>query len=357
MTLRERHLRQKTCQHVDRLPWKANAPWAETLKRWRQEGLGEGNWEEILGVEPEFNCAPVNLGLSPWFEEKIIEDKGETQICQDSWGIIFEARKDGCSMPRWIEHPVKCRSDWERLRDERLNPDDPARFPEDWAEVAATMNADQDRVTMLGGFLYGVFGTPRSLLGTEEVLVTFFDDPDLMHEMMDYLTDFWIAIYEKVVRKLKVDVVHIWEDMAGKNGSLISPELIREFMLPNYIKVKQFVDKHDIPIFSGDSDGNLRELVPIFHEVGVNRYIPFEVVAGNDILEYRRRFPDLCINGGIDKRVLAIGREAWQSELNKVREMLKYPGYEPSLDHAVPPDVSWQNFYDFHMELKEVIYG
>jgi len=40
-----------------------------------------------------------------------------------------------------------------------------------------------------------------------------------------------------------------------------------------------------------------------------------------------------------------------------VREMLKYPGYEPAIDHGIPPDVSWQNFYDFHMELKELMFS
>jgi len=246
MTLRERHLKQKTCQPLDRLPWKTNGPWEETLKRWQTEGL-EGDWAEVLGVEPEFNQAPVNLGFSPWFDDRLIEDRQETQIRQDKWGMIFETRKDGCSMPRWIEHPVKCRADWERLRDERLNPDDPTRFPEDWDDITSRINSDDRRVTILGAYEYGVFGTARTLLGTEEVLVAFYDDPDLMREILDYMTDFSIAIFEKVVVKLNVDVVHIWEDMAGKNGSLISPNLIREFMLPNYRKVKQFVDRHNIP--------------------------------------------------------------------------------------------------------------
>jgi uroporphyrinogen decarboxylase len=178
-----------------------------------------------------------------------------------------------------------------------------------------------------------------------------------MREMMDYLADFWIRIYEKVALAVKIDMVHIWEDMAGKNGTLISPRHISEFMVPQYRKVKQFVDKHGIPVFSGDSDGNVNELVPLLHEAGVNRYIPFEVAAGNDIREFRKRFPKLCIVSGLDKRVLPLGREGWQGELNKAREVLRYPGYEPSVDHGVPPDVSWKNYYDFHMELKEVIYG
>jgi len=46
----------------------------------------------------------------------------------------------------------------------------------------------------------------------------------------------------------------------------------------------------------------------------MNRYLPFEVAAGNDVLDYRRRFPDLCMCGGIDKRVLPLGRDAWRPD-------------------------------------------
>ena len=354
-SLRQRHLLQKTCQPVSRLPWKCSGPWEQTLERWHGEGL-DGSWEEALGVEPEFNTVPVNLGYSPWFEEEILEDRGDKVVRRNEWGIVCEERKDGMSMPHWLDYPVKTRDDWRRIRDERLDPEDPERFPEDWRRMAESFNKDENRLTMLGRFMYGFFGTVRTFLGTEKLLTTVYDDPEWIHEMMDWLADFWITIYEKVAEKVKIDMVHIWEDMAGKGGALISPRMIRDFMLPNYVKIKRFVDKHNIGVFSFDSDGSLKELVPLFHSVGVNRFIPFEVAAGNDVLEFRHKFPKICISGGIDKRVLTADRQAWRPELHKVREMLKRPGYEPAIDHGIPPDVSWRDFYDFHMQLKDIMY-
>ena len=62
MNLRQRHILQKTCQPVYRLPWKYAGPWNQTLDRWHSESLKE-SWEEALGIEPEANIIDVNLGF------------------------------------------------------------------------------------------------------------------------------------------------------------------------------------------------------------------------------------------------------------------------------------------------------
>ena len=76
-------------------------------------------------------------------------------------------------------------------------------------------------------------------------------------------------------------------------------------MMPNYKKIKAFADAHNIPVFSLDTDGDCSELVPLFMECGINLIFPFEVAAGCDILEYRKKYPKLCIMGGIDKQEIA----------------------------------------------------
>jgi hypothetical protein len=137
------------------------------------------------------------------------------------------------------------------------------------------------------------------------------DQPDLVHDIMDHLTTLWLSLYERVVAEVRVDHIHIWEDMAGRGGPLISPDMIERFMMPCYDGIIAFAKRHDVRLVSVDSDGNVQQLVPIVVR-------PFEVQAGNDILAYHREYPELGIIGGIDKRVLsqspkAVGREARQS--------------------------------------------
>jgi hypothetical protein len=93
---------------------------------------------------------------------------------------LQEIWKGGSTIPRIIENPVKDRASWEKLKTERLNPDDPLRFPDNWEDLARKYN-EGDKIIQLGWFPYGLFGTLRDMMGVEELLVAFYDDPALIH--------------------------------------------------------------------------------------------------------------------------------------------------------------------------------
>jgi hypothetical protein len=356
MNNRERIIGTVLCREVDRLPFFFQfGPWSETIARWETEGLEKGmDWGEGIGFDEGFSDLPINLGYSPDFEPFIVEERANTRIVVDRFGIMQEIRKEGSSIPRYIDYPVKDRHDWERLKEERLNPSSPDRFPNNWSDAARECN-DGSHAVQMGWYPYGLFGTLRDMMGVERLLVSFYDDPDLIRDMMDNLTDFWLSIYEKACRDVKVDCIHMWEDMSGKNGSLISPKMVREFMLPNYRRIKEFADRHAIPVFSLDTDGNCSELVPLFMEAGINLVFPFEVAAGCDINSYRHKYPNLCIMGGIDKQEVAKGKDAIDRELERISPLFAGSGYIASLDHLIPPDISREDFLYFCKRLKEYI--
>ncbi|MHB0856237.1 MAG: uroporphyrinogen decarboxylase family protein [Anaerolineae bacterium] len=350
-------------REIDRAPYFMYLGlWTETERRWRREGLGtDMSWEEPFGLDRgivgicDFSTPKgVRLGYTPWFEAGVIEDKGETIITRDIFGVVKEDRKDGLSFPRFLAHPVRTREDWEELKATRLNPNDPARFPPDWDKVAAAHNAG-DGFIQMGDYPYGLFGTCRDMMGVEELLVSFHTQPDLIHDMMDTLTDLWLGIYDRICQTVRVDCVHMWEDMSGRSGSLISPAMVRAFMLPNYRRIKAFCSDHHIPVFSVDTDGDVRELVPLFMEAGVNFMWPFEVAAGCDVLAYQRQYPTLGIMGGIDKREIAKGRAETDRELERVLAMLRNGRYIPALDHAAHPEISWADFSYYMLRLKDII--
>lgn len=363
MNNRERIIRTLQGKPVDRAPYfMYMGIWSETEERWKKEGLAPGqSWDAEFGFDAGFRGVTeywtpgnVNLGFCPWFEAEILEDRGETVIARDIFGIVKEDRKDGSCVARYIEHPVKTAEDWKKIKAERLNPEDPRRFPENWEALAEAYNQG-DHFLIMGDYPYGLFGACRDLMGVEEFLVSFYTQPELIKDIMDSLTDFWIAIYRKICKKVKIDCVHMWEDMSGHQGSLISPAMVREYMLPNYKKIKAFCVEQEIPFFSVDTDGNVNELLPLFIEAGVNLMWPFEAAAGCDVLEYRKNFPEFGMMGGIDKRKIADGKEAIDAELEKVRVMLQYGRYIPALDHAAHPQISWEDFRYYASKLREII--
>ena len=80
------------------------------------------------------------------------------------------------------------------------------------------------------------------------------------------------------------------------------------------------------------------------------------MAAHNDAVALRKKYgKDLIIGGTIDKRALAKGKEAIREEvMSKVPFLLEQGGYFPSVDHAVPPDVTFENYCYYINLIREV---
>jgi len=103
-------------------------------------------------------------------------------------------------------------------------------------------------------------------------------------------------------------VFGFWEDMGYNAGPLISPAMVRRFMYPQYRRVVDFARARGVRWFALDSDGRIDSLVPVWLEAGLDILYPFEVQAGMDVVELRKRFGrELRMFGGVDKRALARG--------------------------------------------------
>jgi len=347
---RERMIRTCLNQDVDRLPyWFMFGPWTETVTRWQSEGFtGEGyqDWRDPFGFDVGFELLPVDLGFYPLFEMKIISEDGDKRTVRDTNGLTYVHKLGQSGIPHFIDFPVKTRDDWEVIKKERLDPNSPERFHADWHNIIASMKS-RNAAIQIGIYPYGLFGTLRDFMGVENLLIAFCEEPGLVHDIMDYLTDFWLTIYKKALNDIQIDHIHIWEDMSGKHGPLISPTMFREFMKPNYLKIVEFAKQNNISVISVDTDGNMDIMMPLLEESGINFVLPFEVQAGCDIVELRNKFPGVCMHGGIDKRQLAFGRDEIDKELDRIDELFHKSGYIPALDHLIPPDVSYENFCYF----------
>lgn len=357
MNNRERIINCVTGKEIDRTPFICYfGAWGETCERWMKEGAKD--WDAWRDPAIGFDEGVANLTeyvnhyFNPPFEFKILKEEGERYIYQDTLGVVNEANKGRSAIPKILKNPVTCREDWEKIKRERLVPDFKGRIPADFADTCEMLKKS-GKAIQVGAFPYGVFGTMRDLIGVEDLMFWFYDEPELVYDMMQDLTDFWLGIYEEIAKYIQIDIIHIWEDMSGKTGSMIGPSTMEEFMLPNYRKIKAFADAKDIPVIVVDTDGKCDELIPIFHSIGVNLMLPFEVQAGNDIVDLRRRFPYMSMFGGIEKMNVAKGRDAIDCEMEKIKPLMGKPGYIPQLDHTIPPEIGYQDYLYFCKRLKE----
>lgn len=390
MNSRDRFLATMAFEPVDRAPLWEYGYWGTTLRRWYQEGLprrvglpddpgllnvnGPGcPWDPTmlpytaldhdvqveLSLDKGIRRIPLNSFVYPPFERRILEDRGDTVLVRDPRGHIRLDRKDGQSISDIVKTAVETRDDWERFKAERLQPTLEGRLPADWPQQREQLR-QRDFPLAIGGFggQVGFFHTTRYLLGPVRILYSFYDQPDLVKDIMNYLADFWVSLFDQILSQIDADFAFFNEDMAYKNGPFISPATFREFLLPCYKKLCGLLRDHGIKIILVDSDGDNWKLIPLLVEGGATGLWPLEVAANMDASELRKAFPRLHMIGGVDKRAVATGKEAIDQELEgKIPQTLSSGGFIPTIDHLTPPDVSWENFKYYRRRLAEMTYA
>ena len=295
--------------------------------------------------------------LLPSYERRVIEDLGQYQIIRDEMGRLqktFKTRE--YYMPQFLRTAVASRGDWEEDVKPRLDPRTPERWSKFEEDIAEARRAAQQGLLLIervvGGYMY-----LRALLGSEGLLYAFHDTPDLVHDMMRQWATLVDAVLEKIQARVELDTIKGGDDICYKSGLLISPRMFREFLLPYYqevySKARQRQTKRLFVLI--DSDGYLPPAIPLYREAGVDIIRPFEVAAGCDVVEIGEEYPDLVIEGGIDKRVLAAGKEAIDAYLHSVLPpMLARGGYIPTCDHHVPLNVSYENYLYYRRRICEL---
>jgi hypothetical protein len=361
LTNRERYLRLFNGEDVDRAPFlDIMGYWDSSLERWKREGLAQDatrkTVHKLIGFDGGRGLKlPVKAFIWPEFEPQEVRRDGEKVFTRNNWGAIEVNITGSELMPLTIEGPVSDRKSWEQVK-ERLDPDTPGRLPEGWLVELFAQGQQNGEPVFSGDLPVGFFGGVRELLGFERQVMLFYDDPDLMEDILDTLCDLWIKVFTRVQQAVTLDWFFIWEDMCFKGGPLISPKLFRRFLLPRYQRLTSALRQGGCQHIMVDSDGDERPLIPLWMEGGVNIVFPLETQFGLDITAVRRQYPNLGMIGGLDKHALALGRDAMDRELAKLPFMLERGRYIPGLDHGVPNDVAWDDYCYFYDRLRELIY-
>lgn len=143
------------------------------------------------------------------------------------------------------------------------------------------------------------FMTTALLSGLERFLMMMYDDPDLVHRMVDTVVEVHVTLVRRAVRA-GADVVVLGDDYAWRTGPMMSPAKFREFFLPGIKRVVQAAHEEGALCFK-HCDGNIWALMDGFVEAGFDGVHPFEPGAGMDLGEAKRRYGDeLCLLGNVD---------------------------------------------------------
>jgi uroporphyrinogen decarboxylase len=308
-----------------------------------------------LGMDLGQVLVNVNLLFHPMFEVTVIEETAETMTYIDIDGVKRLFLKKTGVIPSALENPIRDWATWNRLKEERLNLKDiKGRFPRSWPRLLERYR-DRDFPLVLGGYPQGYFGTLAHLMGYEHLFYNYTDDPKLIHDIQKTFTDVWLAVYAEVLSQTSVDMFVFWEDISAGSGSMVSPAMIREFMVPYYKRMTGFLNEHGVKVIFVDTDGECTDLIPLFLDGGVTGMYPMEASCGVDIVNVRRLFPKLQLMGGIPKSELPKGRARIDEVLGPAEAVLETGGYVPFGDHLIPPEVHWKEFRYYREKLNGII--
>jgi uroporphyrinogen decarboxylase len=185
--------------------------------------------------------------------------------------------------------------------------------------------------------------------------------PEMINDCMQTWFDLADAVISKHQEHVTIDELFFAEDICYNHGPLISPAMMKEFLLPYYeqlvsnLKSRQ-IDRGRHLYVHVDTDGFANPVIPVYMEsIGMDVMSPFEVAAGCDVVAIGKQYPGLTIFGGIDKRILAKGRKAIDKHLEYIiPTMRQRGGYIPTSDHGVPEEVPYEDYLYYRKRCVEL---
>lgn len=343
---------------VDRIIDAEFGYWNETLRRWHKEGLPE--WVDdndkadfFFGFDIWSKPLPAVTYLHPVFPVEVLEDDGRHKIILNADRVKCEVFSDGTdSIPHYIDFPIKDRASYQAFK-ERLRPDPESRIPLNLAETAVKVLNRNYVLVGRGGSTAGII---RNWMGFEGICLAIYDQPELLEEMLEDLGNISAAIARAVTRHMSVDLVSWWEDIAFKNGPIVTPEFFNERCGRIIRKVMDIYGQAGCKYGYVDCDGDFRQLMPGWLENGINIMFPLEVASGIHPDKLRRDHPGIRMMGGVDKTVLCQGRDAIRREMLRLKPLVQEGGFIPHVDHRVQADVSYRNYLDY-LEVKREVFS
>lgn len=334
-------------------------PWSLTVSRYEKEGLPAEISRKIL--DGSTNSTESENDLEKYFNVKWSEGvlEYEKHLGFDPVkriGFTLPFRRLEENIVEMFKQEASFEADWNRLKvhgDKELS----KYFTfENMEKVYGPLKPGHDR----GDYsvrmnIEGFFWTPRELLGVEPHLYSFYDTPELIHDMNEYILKVYLEKLTMVLDILPVDVLYIMEDLSGKTGPMISPDLFDEFIGSYYKRLIPALKQKGVGHVFVDTDGDFKKLIPNFIKAGVDGFLPMDVNAGMDIVAVRKDYPNLKFIGAFNKLEIAKGREAIDKEFERLLPVIRQGGYIPGADHQVAPSTSLEDYKYYISKLKEVM--
>ncbi len=322
-------------------------------EEWEEQGAtsAELDFSAFSFRDEDRHWISVVTGRMGGQSEETIEETDEYRIFRDSLGRRMKLPKGFATLPLPMDYPVKTMQDWLKIK--YMYEFIPDRLIGDWAVQAQRARAEGKVIAV---WIPGGFDEPRELMGEAALCLAYYDQPELIVDILDTIGNTTERVLEEVTKQVQLDMLCVHEDMAGKSGPLIGPRIVKRFIAPYYRRNWDLVSKRGARLFEQDSDGNMEAVIPAFLETGLNVMYPMEPAAGMDIVKIREQYGTrLAFRGGIDKHILRKSKNEIEAELEyKLPPIIRTGGCVFSMDHRIPNGTPLENYWFYIRKVWEI---
>lgn len=247
---------------------------------------------------------------------------------------------------------------------------DPGRIDDfDWPDPAKHIDPEKCRRAVgavpagypIMGVLWSAhFQDACSAFGMETALVKMLTEPEMFRAVIERITEFYLDANDIFysATKGKLDAILIGNDFGSQRGLMLSPDAIREFVIPGTRKFVEQAKSYGLKVVY-HSCGSIYDVIPDLIAVGVDVVHPIQALAKDMEPErLKRDFGDqVSFCGGVDAQQLLIHGTPQQVK-DSVRKLKRlFPTglvFSPSHE-AILPDVDPANIEAMFEAIKEPV--
>ena len=157
----------------------------------------------------------------------------------------------------------------------------------------------------------GLFERAHYLMDITDCLMNLYEEPEEMHALLDYLTDWEVRYAEEVCKYYQPDALFFHDDWGTQHSSFMSPAMFEEFFVERYKKIYDTYRKGGVQLIIHHCDSYAANLVPYMIEMGID--IWQGCLTTNDLPALIKEYGSkIAFMGGIDNG--AVDHADWTQE-------------------------------------------
>lgn len=209
---------------------------------------------------------------------------------RNEWGTILEYSAEEYAMP--VSGPIHTLADFERYQ--APDPHAPGRF----ASLEKLVSRYKGKLA-IGVHLNDVLSVPRNLMGFENLMAAFGEEPDLVRGLVELSVKTNLELAKEVAQR-GADFVFTGDDYASTERPFVSPRMFREFLAPQLKRVIMGFKELGLPVIK-HTDGNILPILDQIVDAGMDALDPIDPIASLDIGDFKQRLGGkMALKGNVD---------------------------------------------------------